>query len=231
MKKIGKLSLVTAAAAISVLHAAGISSATATQDGEKMIIWASKGSSKQTILTFKQKDLLALSGKTIAAEIDPKSWTMSFSDPQNGKLLFSKKISKKLFSAQKIKEPISMITTYSKKHLTLQLSKDSVPSSMILLTSDAKSALGKHISMKLKNGKLSIAKIKTDLHATIGSLIGCTDTKCSIHSKHAAAIAANNPHYEKMLKKASWFVLWSLSYPSGFESIFFIKKELININS
>ena len=203
MKKNGKLLLVTAAATMAVLQAAGLSTAKVTQDGSKMIIWAGKGSSKQTILSFKPKDLLALSGKTIAVEIDPKSWTMSFSDPKDGKLLFSKKISKKLFSAQKIKEPISMITTYSKKQLTLQLSKDSVPSSMILLTSHAKSALASHISMKLTNGKLSIAKMKTDLHATIGSLIGCTDTKCSIHSKHAAAIVANNPHYEKMLKKAS----------------------------
>ena len=202
MKKLGKLSLIAATAAISVLHAAGITDAVIKLDGAKMIISTGKGSSKQTILKFKPTDLLALNGKSIAAELDPKSWTMSFSDPHDGKLLFTKQISKKLF-AKKIKEPISMIITYAKKHLTMQLSKDSVPSSMIMLTDDAKTKLTGKLSMKLKNGKLSFAKLFIDLDSTIGALIGCTDTKCTIHSKHAAAIVANNPHYEKMLKKSA----------------------------
>ncbi len=202
MKKIGKLSLVTAAATMAVLHAAGLSTAKVTQDGSKMIIWAGKGSSKQTICTIKPTDLLALSGKAVTAELDPKSWTMTFSDPHDGKVLFTKQISKKLF-AKKIKEPISMIISYAKKHLTMQLSKDSVPSSMILLTSDAKALLAGSINMKLKNGKLSLAKMTIDIDSTIHALIGCTDTKCTIHSKNANALAANNSGYKKKLKKTA----------------------------
>lgn len=202
MKKLGKLSLIAATAAISVLHAAGINDAVIKHDGSKMIISTGKGSSKQTILKFKPTDLLALDGKSIAAELDPKSWTMSFSDPHDGKLLFTKKISKKLF-AKKIKKPISMISSYAKKHLTLQLSTESVPSSMIMLTDDAKTKLTGNFSMKLKDGKLSFAKISIDLDSTIGSLVACTTTSCEIHSKHAAAIVANNPHYKKMLKKTA----------------------------
>ncbi len=202
MKKIGKLSLIAATAAASILHAAGIQNATISEKGSKIVISTGKGSSKQTILTFKPTDLLALNGKAITAKLDPKSWTMSFSDPHDGKLLFTKQISKKLF-AKKIKEPISMIITYAKKHLTMQLSKDSVPSSMIMLTSDAKSLLASQISMKLVSGKLSFAKMTIDIHATIHALVGCTDTKCTIHSKHADAIAANNSGYKKKLKKTA----------------------------
>ncbi len=197
-----KLGLVAATAAISVLHAAGMKDATIYHKESKMIISTGKGSSKQTLFKFKPTDLLALNGKSIAAELDPKSWTMSFSDPHDGKLLFTKQISKKLF-AKKIKEPISMIISYAKKHLTMQLSKDSVPSSMIMLTDDAKTKLTGKFSMKLKDGKLSFAKLSIDLDSTIGALIGCTTTSCTIHSKHAGAIVANNPHYDVMLKKSA----------------------------
>lgn len=211
MKKIGKLALVAATAATSVLHAAGLKNATIDQKRSKLIIATGKGSLKQTILTIKTTDLKYLSSKSITAKLDPKAWTMSFSDSITGKLLFTKPISKKLLM-KGIKDPIVMIASYSKKHLTLQLSKDSVPASAIMLTTDAKSTLADHFSMKLKNGKLSFAKLTIDLDSTIATLIGCTTTTCTVHSKHAAAIAANNPLYEKMLKKTAWshIVLHSL---------------------
>lgn len=201
MKKIAKLSLVAATAAASVLHAAGIKNATIGQKGSKLVISTGKGSSKNTILTIKQSDLKGLSSKSIAATLDPKSSTIAFSDPLSGETLFATKISKKLFA--KIKKPVSFIVSYAHKHLTMQLSNESVPASAIMLTAEAKQILSDSFSMKLNDGKLNFAKMHIDLHSTIGSLIGCKETTCEIHDKTAKAIAANNPHYEKMLKKTA----------------------------
>lgn len=202
MKKLSKLSLVAALAIASTLQAAGLTTASISAKDSSLKVTIGKSGNKKTLFTLTAKDLGAISAKTIAIALDPKSGMMTLTDPLTKKVIISKNIDKKLF-AKDMKKSITMIAAYAKSTLSLQLSMDGKAQEAIKLSKDAKSLLDGNWSIKLTDGKLILAKQTIKLSSIIHALLGCTKTSCKVHHKNAKAIAANNVDYKASLKKVA----------------------------